>query len=189
MTSHDHEVERWSGLFAMFYSLVWRNPASNRVVVEFAGVGRDDRVLDIGCGPGAALERARELGAKVFGADPSPAMVGKAARRVPDATVVEASAESLPFPDDHFTRVWTISAFHHWASPETGMAEAGRVVTPGGRFLIVERKLKPGKDGHGFDAARANEVSSQLADHGFHDCSVDTVRAKRAEYLVVTDRA
>lgn len=185
---HDHDVERWSGLFATFYSLVWRNPASNRAVVEYAGVGPGDRILDIGSGPGAALQRAREMGAEVYGVDPTPSMVAKAGRRVSDATVVEGSAENLPFPDGQFSHVWTISAFHHWASPEAGIDEAHRVLAPGGQFLIVERKLKPGKDGHGLDLNRADELSAQLADHGFDDCSVETLRAKRAEYLVVAGR-
>lgn len=185
MSSHDHDVERWSGLFATLYALVWRNPASNRVVVEQAGLGPGDRVLDIGCGPGAALEHAVKTGAEVYGVDPSPSMVTKAGKRVPGATVVEGSAESLPFPDDTFSHVLAISTFHHWASQESGIDEVRRVLAPGGRFVNVERKLKTGKDGHGLDLARATEVSGQLAEHGFHDCSVETILAKRAEYVVV----
>jgi ubiquinone/menaquinone biosynthesis C-methylase UbiE len=188
LSTHEHDVERWSGLFATFYSLVWRNPASNRVVVEHAGVRPGDRVLDIGCGPGAALENARRLGAEVYGVDPSPSMVARAARRVPEATVVEGSAERLPFPDGTFSHVLAISTFHHWASQEAGIDEAHRVLAPGGRFLNVERKLKPGKDGHGLDLAGAEIVSQRLVDHGFYDCSVATLRAKRAEYVVVSGR-
>ncbi len=186
MSSGGQEIERWSALFATLYSVFGRNPASNRVLVEHAAVGSGDRVLDIGSGPGAALEYAWAVGAEVYGVDPSPSMVKRAGRRVPDSTVVESSAENLPFPDGKFTHAWAISTFHHWASPEAGIDEARRVLAPGGLLLIVERKLKPGKDGHGLDLARANEVSRQLADHGFHDCSVEAMRAKRAEYLVVS---
>jgi len=185
---HDHQIERWSGLFATFYSLVWRNPASNRAVVEHAGVGPGDRVLDIGSGPGAALQHAIGLGADVYGVDPTPSMVTKASRRVPNATIREGSAEALPFDDGVFSHVWTISAFHHWASPGTGIDEVRRVLASGGAFLIVERKLKPGKDGHGFDLAQARDVSEQLADHGFHDPAVETINARRAEYFVVSGR-
>ena len=188
MSCHDHDVERWSALFATIYTLRWRSPASNRVLVEYAAVGPGDRVLDFGSGPGAALEHARAAGAEVYGVDPSPSMVKRAGRRVPGATVVEGSAERLPFADALFTHVWTISAFHHWVAPEEGIAEAHRVLAPGGRLLIVERKLKPGKGGHGFDPALATETSQQLERHGFHDCSVETIRARRAEYTVVGGR-
>lgn len=189
MSFPDHDVEQWSGLFATFYSLVWRNPASNRAVVEHAGVGPGDRILDIGSGPGAALQRAAEIGAEVYGVDPSSSMVARAARRVPDATVLEASAENLPFPDRHFSHVWTISAFHHWAAPSVGIDEARRVLAPDGRLLIVERKLKQGKEGHGLDSTTANELSEQLSRHGFGECSVESIRARRAEYVVVVGRA
>jgi ubiquinone/menaquinone biosynthesis C-methylase UbiE len=186
LSTPEHDIERWSGLFAAFYSLVWRNPASNRVVIEHAGVGPGDRVLDIGCGPGAALESAARSGAEVYGVDPSPSMVARAGRRVPEATVVEGSAESLPFPDATFSHVLAISTFHHWASPEAGLDEVRRVLLPGGRFLNVERRLKAGKDGHGLDPAGAEVVSQQLADNGFRDCTVETLLAKRLEYLVVS---
>jgi ubiquinone/menaquinone biosynthesis C-methylase UbiE len=189
LSTHQHDIERWSGLRATLYSLIWRNPVSNRVVVEYAGVGPGDRVLDIGCGPGAALESASRLGADVYGVDPSPSMVARAGRRVPDATVVEGSAESLPFPDGAFSHVLAISTFHHWASQEAGIDEVHRALTPGGRFFNVERKLEPDNDGHGLDLSAAEGLSKTLADHGFHDCSVGTVRAKRVEYVVVSGLA
>lgn len=189
LSDQRHDVERWSGLFSAIYSLIWRNPASNRVVVERAGIGPGDTILDVGCGPGAALEHAAAAGAEVYGVDPSPSMVARAAKRAADATVVEGSAESLPFPDDMFSHVLAISTFHHWASPESGIDEVYRVLARGGRFLNVERKLKPGKDGHGLDRAGADALASKFAEHGFHDCSVETIRAKRAEYVIVSGGA
>ena len=185
---HDHQIERWSSLRSAFYSLVFRSPASNRAVVEHAGVGPGDRVLDIGSGPGAALQHASALGAEVYGVDPTPSMVTKARRRVPNAVISEGSAEALPFEDGVFSHVWTISAFHHWASPGTGIDEVRRVLAPGGTFLVVERQLRPGKDGHGFDLAHARDVSDQLADHGFRDSAVETIHARRARYFVVSGR-
>ena len=133
-------------------------------------------------------EQARKAGADVVGVDPSPSMVKRASRRVPDATVVEGYAESLPFLNDEFTHVWAISTFHHWASPEAGINEVRRVLAPGGRFLVMERKLKAGKSGHGFDSDKAQELSTEIEALGLRDCMVDTMRAKRAEYLVVSGR-
>ena len=182
------QIERWSGLKVWLYSLCRANPPSNRATVVFAGVGDGDRVLDIGCGPGASLERARQTGAEVFGVDPSPGMVARAARRVPDATVVEGSAETLDFPNDYFTHVWTISSFHHWADPGQGIEQARRVLAEGGRCLIVERKLKGRRTGHGLNVEDAESLTGTISDHGFHDCRVDTIRAGRSDYLVVSGR-
>ncbi|HWB88498.1 MAG TPA: methyltransferase domain-containing protein, partial [Acidimicrobiia bacterium] len=109
------QIERWSPLKALLYSLLNRSPKSNVAIVERAGLGPDDRFLDIGCGPGAALERAAATGAQVAGVDPSPSMVARAAARVHAADVRVGSAEELPFPDDHFTAVVNVASFHHWA--------------------------------------------------------------------------
>jgi cyclopropane fatty-acyl-phospholipid synthase-like methyltransferase len=90
---HNEEVERWSPLKAWLYSLFCRNPKSNLAAVELASLTADDRFLDVGCGPGAALENAAATGAQVAGVDPSPSMVARASERVPTADVRVASAE------------------------------------------------------------------------------------------------
>jgi SAM-dependent methyltransferase len=92
-----------------------RSPRSNRAAVEVASLSADDRFLDIGCGPGAALEYAAATGAQVAGVDPSPSMVSRASKRVPAAEVKVGSAEEIPFPDEAFTVVINVSSFHHWA--------------------------------------------------------------------------
>jgi ubiquinone/menaquinone biosynthesis C-methylase UbiE len=188
LTQPDEDVERWSGLRAFFYSLIaWRSK-SNAAVVAHAGVGPGDLVLDIGCGSGVSLDLARQAGAVVYGVDPSPAMVSRAARRVPQAILRQGSAEKLEFADGQFTHVWTISSFHHWADTEKGIAEAFRVLGDRGTFLIVESKLKAGKEGHGLNPSKAESLAKELADAGFQDCRVDTIRAGRAEYVVVSGK-
>lgn len=166
-----------------------RDPKSNRALVAHAGVGEGDRVLDIGCGPGASLDHAHMAGAEVYGVDPSPGMVKRASRRLPYATVIEGSAEDLEFADGLFTHVWTISAFHHWADVDKGIEEAKRVLAPAGRLLVVERKLKDGKTGHGISRQDADSLAETLAEHGFDDSQVETLRAGRSDYLVVSGRA
>ena len=158
-------------------------------MVAHVGVGNGDRVLDIGCGPGASLDHAYLAGAEVYGVDPSPGMVKRASSRLPFATVVEGSAEDLEFADGLFTHVWTISAFHHWADARKGIEEANRVLAPGGQLLIVERKLKDGKTGHGISRQDADSLAETLAEHGFNDSQVETLRAGRSNYLVVSGRA
>ena len=83
-------------------------------LADLAGVASGQRVLDVGCGPGAlTTELAGRLGpAAVTAVDPSERFVAAARERLPGVTVERASAEELPFPDDSFDaaiRTWDAS--------------------------------------------------------------------------------
>jgi SAM-dependent methyltransferase len=182
-----NEIERWSPLKAWLYSLLNRNPKSNLAAVELASLSADDRFLDVGCGPGAALEQAATTGAQVAGVDPSPSMVDRASKRVPAADVRVGSAEELPFPDDHFTVVANVASFHHWADRDAGLREILRVLAPAGRLHIMEGLLKEGKDGHGLNPGDVESLLARLLELGYADTEVDTVKTGwRHEYYVVT---
>lgn len=180
------EIERWSPFKAWTYSLFNSNPTSNSIVVDRASLSAGDRFLDIGCGPGAALERAATTGATVAGVDPSPSMVERAARRVPGADIRMASAESLPFPDDYFTVVVNVASFHHWADRDAGLREVLRVLAPDGRLHIMEGMIKEGKEGHGLDPGDVESLTARLLEVGYADTLVERVRVSwhRKYYLV-----
>jgi len=181
------QIERWSPLKVWFYSLFYRSPKSNTAIVEHASPGADDRFLDVGCGPGAAMEHAAATGAQVAGVDPSPSMVSRASKRVPTADVQVGSAEDLPFPDDHFTVVVNVASFHHWADRDAGLREVLRVLAPGGRLHIMEGMIKEGKDGHGLDPSDVESLKARLLELGYADTTVDTVKTGwRHRYYVVT---
>lgn len=182
-----HDVEQWGPLRVFLYRLLHRSPKSNVEAVRFAGPGSEDRFLDIGCGPGAALEAAIQTGADVVGVDPSPAMVARAARRVPGAEVKVGSAEDIPFPDGAFTIAINIASFHHWADREAGLREVRRVLSPGGRLHIVEGKLGSDRDGHGLSPGDAETLTAKLGELGYTDTSVDTLKTGwRHNYIVVS---
>ena len=181
------DIECWSPFKSWLYSLINRNPKSNRAVVELLELGPNDRLLDIGCGPGAALADAVHTGASVAGVDPSPSMVARAQARTPVADVKVGSAEDIPFPDGQFTAVINISSFHHWADREAGLVEARRVLAPGGRLLVVEAKLKAGSDGHGLSPSAAESLAAKLAELGYVDTRIDEIKPGwRFVYYVVT---
>ena len=185
MTTED--IEQWSPLRAWIYSLLNRSPKSNTAVVEVASLEAGDRFLDIGCGPGAALELAAAAGAAVAGVDPSPSMVARAAKRVPTADVRVGSAEDLPFPDEHFTVVANVASFHHWADRSAGLEEALRVLAPGGRLHIMEGMVKKGKDGHGLSPRDVESLKARLLELGFAETETETVKTGwRHRYYVVT---
>ena len=185
MTPQTADVERWSSLKVWLFSLFNRDPKSNLAAVDLLSLNPGDRFLDLGCGLGAALEHADATGAETAGIDPSPAMVGRAASRVLGAEVREGSAEAIPFEADRFTAALAVSTYHHWADHEAGLAEIRRVLAPGGRLLILERKLKKGT-GHGLDRAGADRLAQMLTGHGYNTAEVGTMRVGRVDYLTVS---
>jgi ubiquinone/menaquinone biosynthesis C-methylase UbiE len=104
-----------------------------------------DRVLDVGCGGGMAVklltDRARD--GFVAGLDYSPEMVDQAARR--NATAVRrgavevrhGDAMDLPYEDGSFDQVCAIETFYFWPDPVRGLAQAYRVLRPGGQITIA----------------------------------------------------
>jgi ubiquinone/menaquinone biosynthesis C-methylase UbiE len=98
-------------------------------LADFAGVGRGQRVLDVGCGPGAlTAELVRRLGpGAVAAVDPSEPFVAAARVRNPGVTVLQASAEQLPFPDRGFDAALAQLVVHFMIDPVAGLAEMERV--------------------------------------------------------------
>jgi ubiquinone/menaquinone biosynthesis C-methylase UbiE len=103
-------------------------------LVDLAGVEAGQRVLDVGCGPGAlTVELAHRVGAEaVTAVDPSEAFVLAVRSRVPGVTVERASAESLPLPDGGFDAALAQLVVHFMTDPVAGLREMGRVTRRGG---------------------------------------------------------
>ena len=106
----------------------------SRQLADLAGVRRGQRVLDVGCGPGAlTAELVTRLGpANVVAVDPSEPFVAAARARHPGVVVERASAERLPFADQAFDAVLAQLVVHFMADPIAGLAEMARVTTPDG---------------------------------------------------------
>jgi len=98
------------------------------VFADFAGVEAGQRVVDVGCGSGVLTEElARRVGADhVAGADPSP-LLRACAQRVPGADLKQASAESLPWPDDSFDAALAQLVVHFMDDSVAGLREMARV--------------------------------------------------------------
>ncbi len=110
-----------------------------------AGIAEGMRVLDVGCGRGEILRNTAELGARVVGIDYAAAAVqlsrqvaAHAAESGQAIGVYQASALYLPFTTASFNRVLMLDIVEHLYPAElaVALAEARRVLQPGGRIII-----------------------------------------------------
>jgi len=98
-------------------------------LANFAGITVGQRVLDVGCGPGAlTAELVRRLGPDAVEAvDPSEPFVAAARQRQPGVNVQRAAAELLPFGDRAFDAALAQLVVHFMADPLVGLREMARV--------------------------------------------------------------
>jgi SAM-dependent methyltransferase len=103
-------------------------------LADFAAVAAAQRVLDVGCGPGAlTTELVRRLGPdSVSAVDPSEPFVAAARERHPGVSVQRAAAEELPFGDDEFDAALAQLVVHFMADPAAGLREMARVTRKDG---------------------------------------------------------
>jgi ubiquinone/menaquinone biosynthesis C-methylase UbiE len=107
----------------------------------------DDRVLEVGFGPGTAIQLMSQLAYRGFvaGVDLSAVMVRQASARNAAAIrqgrveLREGSATALPYGDARFGKALAINSVDHWSSPAGGLKELWRVLQPGGLACIVDR--------------------------------------------------
>ena len=111
------------------------------------------RALDVGCGDGGLLRWLARRGADAIGLDPDPAQLARAATAVRPTVLVRADAERLPFRPAAFDLVLLFNSLHHVAAPAQGLAEATRVLRPGGDLVVVE----PLAEGSWFELLRPLE--------------------------------
>ncbi|MCJ2127215.1 class I SAM-dependent methyltransferase [Methylobacterium sp. J-077] len=150
------------------------------------------RILDIGCGPGTLAKRLAEDGATVTGIDPGAAALEKARAAVPSARFEAASAEALPFPDASFDGAVMLNALHHVPDPAVALAEAARILAPGGTLVVVEPlaegsffdALRPIEDETAVRAAAQDAIAAALGSGAFL-CRQDVTVARRESFAAL----
>ncbi|WP_290886451.1 methyltransferase domain-containing protein [Hoeflea sp.] len=123
---------------AQSYAKVFAKAADMVVpsLVEAVGAGPDINALDLCCGQGNVAAGLLKAGAKVTGLDFSPAMLEMARAAVPEALFVEGDAMALCFEDQSFDAVTIGFGMPHVPDPPKVVAEARRVLRPGGRLAF-----------------------------------------------------
>ena len=120
--------------------------AQRRAVLAALAPRPGERVLDLGCGPGflaADLAAAVGPGGRVHGVDASPSMLALARGREAAASAAplelsEGDVEALAFPDASFDAAACTQVYEYVDGIEGALAEARRVLAPGGRLAVLD---------------------------------------------------
>ena len=106
---------------------------------QVAGIGRDDQVLEVGCGTGQLTRGLLARGLHVTAVEPGKSLIALARRNLEGAGAVEfvnARFEDALLPPERFQAVFSASAFH-WVDPAVGWRKAADVLMPGGTLALV----------------------------------------------------
>ena len=117
--------------------------AVEKVMREALGARLFDSLLDLGTGTGRLLELFQPLYARAVGIDASADMLAVARANLDRAGIANAQVRlgdihNLPFQRDSFDVVTVHQVLHYLDDPERALAEAARVLRPGGRLLVVD---------------------------------------------------
>jgi len=106
-------------------------------LLDAVGTVQGTRLLEVACGPGHLSAAAATRGAACVGVDFVAEMVAEAQRRHPGIEFREGDAEALSFPDESFDAVVCGFGMLHFGRFEDAIAEAHRVLVPGGRYAYT----------------------------------------------------
>ncbi len=128
--------EGWGRRAVDFATLSEPSNAREYVFVHHRlGVSGGDRVLDMACGSGLAIELARMRGAVCAGIDASPRLLAVAKDRNPDSDLRVGDMNELPWDDETFDAVTSFRGI--WGTTPGAIAEAHRVLKSGGRVAMT----------------------------------------------------
>ena len=127
------------------------------LIVEAAGAGPDDLVLDVACGGGIVVCAFAPHVRHATGIDMTAAMLDRARhlaaeKGIANVTWHKGDVTQLPYPNGAFTIVVTRFAIHHFPDPSAVFREMVRVCAPGGRVVVVDTYTSP-------DPAKASEFN------------------------------
>ena len=114
-----------------------------QLLIDAAGAGADDTVLDVACGGGNVVCAFAGIVRHATGIDMTPAMLDHARaaareRKLANVSWDQGQATALPYADGSFTIVVTRFSFHHFIEPLAVLREMVRVCAPGGCVLVAD---------------------------------------------------
>jgi ubiquinone/menaquinone biosynthesis C-methylase UbiE len=194
--NHHAHFQGFSGLMGIVaaLSMITGRKGDARLAVRLSGLQPGETVVDVGCGPGAAVRHAAGLGANVVGVDPAAVML-RVARlltwRSSRVRFAEGTAEDAPVADGSADVVWSIATAHHWSDVDAALREARRMLAPDGRFVVIEKRTRAGAKGHashGWTDAQATALAQRCTHQGFADVRVEETLGRGPALAVVALR-
>lgn len=194
------QFSRPSGLLGRLAGLIMATRPSNLErnmrTLALVDIQPDDRVLEIGFGPGIAIERAAELAkrGKVIGVDHSELMLRQASHR--NATAIAAgrvdlrfgTAEKLPEFSERFDKVIAINAYMFWKDPEAVLRGLRNQMKSGGVIALTFQSRRRGATNedtqHGAEA-----IAASLQRVGFESVRIETFEMKPVNAACVLGKA
>ena len=163
------------------------NRRRNAWAVSLLDVRRDDRVLELGFGPGLAIRELSRIAAEgyVCGIDHSELMLRWASRRNADGLrrgVVDlrlGSVDELPAFDALFDKILAVNTMVFWREPVARLAELRRMLRPGGLIAVAHQPRGPGATDE-TSAAKGREIAVALIRARFTEVRLETMRLKPA---------
>jgi ubiquinone/menaquinone biosynthesis C-methylase UbiE len=151
----------------------------------------DQRILDIGCANGRVAVAVAERAGAVTGLDSSETLFNLARMAARQAGVhrkvrcVKGDAHELPFEAASFDGAIMVDTLHHLERPELAVAEARRVLKPGGLVIVAEVERQPGEPVRGCNRYTRRELIALLANAGFTSVRLRTTAGM---YMAATAR-
>ena len=173
---------------------------NHKPISEFAfccvNIGKNDRILDIGCGGGVNIEKFLKItSGNVDGLDYSEVSVNESIKRNQNAVdngrckVIQADVSAMPLEDESYDLVTGFETIYFWPDLGETFKEVSRIIKPNGQFMIAQ-----GTDGthpddekwlstvEGMSVYTAQELEKYLLDAGFR--SVNSFK-KPDDYILV----
>jgi len=175
--------EGWAGRFVGMI-LALKNRERNAWTISMLDIQPDDQVLEIGFGPGQAIQEIDKLTPNGFvaGIDLSAVMVEQASKRNAVAIhsghvlLQQGSESSLPFEENKFDKAFAVNSIQFWSNPDAGLQEIRRVLKPGGRLVITIQPMWVKTDQEVRDVGE--KLLLQLKRAGFRQVRLETRQIK-----------
>jgi ubiquinone/menaquinone biosynthesis C-methylase UbiE len=182
-TSQFAHPKGWLGrLVGMILAI--KNHERNVWTISLLDIQPSDQVLEIGFGPGQAIQEVAKLTPNGFvaGIDLSDTMVAQASKRNTAAirsgrVILQQGSESpLPFENNKFNKVFAVNSMQFWSNPMAGQQEVMRVLKPAGRIAITIQPMWAKTEQE--VQIVAEQLISQLKRVGFKQVHLETKQIK-----------